>query len=105
MEARQRVHFDEYTDEFIVTTTPFGVSLSFRVRATHPTPFQHAESQHLGTVRMSVEHLKVLVMLLWKQVRQAEAQHGFQVQVSRAALNQMQIAPEDWEAFWGIGGG
>ena len=99
-ESTRREPFDLYADQFTITLTPFGANLSFGVREPHPSPSQTPTSDHLGTMRMSVEHLKTMVMVMRRQVMQVESQTGVRHEVPRDVLNQIHIPPEDWDAFW-----
>ena len=101
-DTRQREPFDEYTDTFTVTITPFGANLSFSVREAHPAPGGVPKPQHLGTLRMSVEHLKTVVMVTQRQILQVENESGVKAEVPRPILNQLKIAPEDWDTFWSL---
>jgi len=92
--------FNVYADSFLVTITPFGANLSFEVREAHPSPHSPQTSARLGTVHMSVEHLKVMVMMIRNQVKAVESQSGVQFEVPTNILSQVQIAPEDWDSFW-----
>ena len=92
--------FDTYADQFTVTLTPFGANLSFGVREPHPSAAQAPQAQNLGTVRMSVEHLKTMVMVIRRQILVVESQTGIRADVPRDILNQLQISPEDWDTFW-----
>ena len=92
--------FDEYVDQFTITLTPFGANLSFAVREAHPSTGQAPQSRHLGTIRMSVEHLKTMVWIIRRQILNVEEQTRVKADVPRDILNQMQIGPEDWDAFW-----
>ena len=99
-EIKQKEPFDVYADQFTITITPFGANLSLAVREPHPSPSQPPKSQPLGTVRMSVEHLKMMIMIIRNQILQVERQYGIKAEVPRAILNQLQIPPEDWDNFW-----
>ena len=92
--------FDVYSDGFTVTITPFGANLSFSIREAHPSPSKPPQSQHLGTLRMSTEHLKVVVWIARKQVRHVEGQMGVKAEVPRDILNQLGIPPDEWDEFW-----
>ena len=59
--------FDVFADQFTITITPFGANLSFHVREPHPSTGRAPKVQDLGTVRMSVEHLKTMVMIIRRQ--------------------------------------
>ena len=99
-ETRQRVPFDEFTDQFTITLTPFGANLSFGVREPHPSTGKVPQSVHLGTLRMSVEHLKTMVMIIRRQVMAVEAETGVKAEVAPQILAQLQVPPEDWNRFW-----
>ena len=99
-DSTRREPFDEYADQFTITITPFGANLSFGVREAHPSTGRVPQSQHLGTIRMSVEHLKTMVMIIRRQILQVERGTGVSAKVPRDILNQMQIPFEDWETFW-----
>lgn len=92
--------FDEYADQFTITITPFGANLSFGAREPHPATARTPQTEHLGTIRMSVEHLKVMTMVIRKQILQVERESGVKAEVSNMVLNQLQIPAEDWETFW-----
>lgn len=92
--------FDVYADAFIVSITPFGANLSFEIREAHPSPNAPAPLRRLGTVRMSVEHLKVMGMILRNQVRAVESQSGVKFEVDTQVLSQLRIPKEDWDSFW-----
>ncbi|MBI4312769.1 MAG: hypothetical protein HY681_13460 [Chloroflexi bacterium] len=92
--------FDVYADAFTITITPFGANLSFSLREAHPSLSRTPQMTQLGTVRMSVEHLKTMVMIMRRQVLQVEAQMGVRAEVPREVLNQLGVSPEDWESFW-----
>jgi len=96
----KREPFDEYADEFTITITPFGANLSFAVREPHPSAGRAPQSRHLGTIRQSVEHLKTMVMIIRRQILKVESETGVRAEVPRNLLNQLQIAPEDWDALW-----
>jgi len=92
--------FDVFADQFTTTITPFGANLSFSVREAHPSPGKSPQAKTLGTIRMSVEHMKTMVMLLRRQIRQVETQTGVKAEVPQEILNQLQISKDDWDEFW-----
>ena len=92
--------FDVYADGFTVTITPFGANLSFSIREAHPSPSKPPQSQHLGTVRMSTEHLKTITWIARQQVRKVESQMGVRAEVPREILSQLGIPPDEWDDFW-----
>ena len=92
--------FDLYSDSFTVTITPFGANITFSLREAHPSPNKPPQIKPLGTIRMSVEHLKTVVWMIRQQVRQVEGQMGTKSEVAPQILHQLNIAPQDWEDFW-----
>lgn len=99
-DTKQSEPFDAYADQFTITITPFGANLSFAVREAHPSAARTAQVQHLGTIRMSIEHLKTMIMIIRRQILQVEEETGIKAEVPRGILNQLQIAPDDWDTFW-----
>lgn len=92
--------FDIYSDSIVVTVGAWGSNLSFQLQEAHPSPPTVTQPKRLGTVRMSVEHLKAMAFILRRQVTQYERSHGMKYDVPTSLLSQMGIAPEDWDAFW-----
>ena len=92
--------FDEFADQFTITITPFGANLSFAVREAHPSAGKPPQAQTLGTIRMSVEHLKTMVMILRRQIREVETKTGVKAEVPQEIFNQLQISKDDWDEFW-----
>ena len=100
MVSENNQKFDMYADQFTITVTPFGANLSFSVREPHPSSGRAPRAEDLGTIRMSVEHLKTMVMIIRRQILMVEHETGVRVEVPRAILNQLQISPDDWDTFW-----
>jgi hypothetical protein len=93
---------DVYTDQVGINIGPFGCALNFSISAPLPPPGGGAVPGHVvATVRMSLEHLKIMTFLLRRQLLHFEETSGVQVQVSQDILNQLRIGREDWEQQWG----
>jgi hypothetical protein len=92
--------FEIYADAFTVTVGAWGSNISFQLREPHPEATSIKQPERLGTVRMSNEHLKAMVFILKRQIAQFEQGQGVQCDVPTQVLSQMQIAREDWDAFW-----
>ena len=91
---------DVYADGMGLNVGPFGCAISFTL--TPPS----AQSggvlvQPVATVRMSLEHLKLMTFLLRRQLIEYERQTGAYVQIPQDVLNQVRIGREDWEECWG----
>ena len=91
---------DVYADQFMITTTAFGANLSFSVNTPHPEQTKPVAAEKLATIRMSIEHLKVMTMIVVRQVKKMESDTGVKVAVDRRVLNSIGIPPDDWEEFW-----
>jgi hypothetical protein len=91
---------DVYSDQFMLTTTSFGANLSFSVNTPHPEQTKPVAAERLATIRMSIEHLKVMAMIIVRQVKKMESDTGVKIAVDRRVLNGLGIPPDDWEEFW-----
>ena len=86
---------DVYADQFTMTTSIWGTALSFAKLPPHPTPGQAPQSAPQAVVRMSLQHAKVMTMIMKKQLRSFEMEGG-EISIPPAALNAMGLSPEDW---------
>lgn len=91
---------DAYTDSFMISLSPYGASLTFQESPAHPDPSSPAPPVKIATLRMSIEHAKTMVMIMRRHILQFEEQTGVRVPVAPRLLNQLGIAPEDWDTFW-----
>ena len=91
---------DVYADSFTVTTGAYGAALSYSLSPAHPSQASPTPPERVATVRMSLEHLKTMIYVARRQVTQYEQGTGIQVRVPTQVLSGLQIALEDWDAFW-----
>jgi hypothetical protein len=92
---------DVYSDQFGLNVGAYGTSLNFSVSgATPPAPGTAPQVERLATIRMSLEHLKVMAFVIRRQILQYEQQTGVNIQVPVEVLNSLRISREDWEAVW-----
>lgn len=92
---------DVYADQFQINLGVYGCALNFLVSSPlPPAPGAMVQAERLATVRMSLEHLKVMTFLLHRQIFQFEKQAGLSIPVPVQALSMLQIRQEDWHAFW-----
>lgn len=91
---------DTYADQFMLTTTSWGANLSFLVNTPHPEPTKPVAAERVATIRMSNEHLKVMAMIIVRQIKKMETESGVKCEVDRRLLNNLGIAPDDWDDFW-----
>ncbi len=86
---------DIYADSTQISTTPYGVIMTLgRTPAHHsgPTP---AIPEPLVTARMSLEHAKVIAMLLRKQLKSFERANG-EIPLPPEVYSTLGVAKEDW---------
>jgi len=92
---------DVYADQFGLNVGAYGSSLNFFVSsATPPAPGTAPQTERLATIRMSLEHLKVMAFVMRRQILQYEQQTGVNIQIPVEVLNGLRISREDWEAIW-----
>ena len=94
---------DIYSDSFQLNTGPYGATLNFNLSpSTPPVPGKPPQSETLATIRMSLEHLKLMTFVLRRQIMHHEQQSGVNIQVPTQLLNSMRISPDDWDSLWKI---
>ncbi len=92
---------DIYSDQFQVNVGPYGCVLNFSASDPQPPPPGAAPNVHrLASVRMSLEHIKVMTYLLRRQLVEYERQTGITVPLPPQVINALQIGREDWDGFW-----
>lgn len=95
---------DVYADQVAIHMGPFGCAINFSLsNAVPPPPGGAIQGEIVSTVRMSHEHLKVMVFLLRRQMLEFEGRTGVRVPIPQQVLNQLRIGREDWDACWRAG--
>lgn len=93
--------FDEYVDGFTLGAGPYGAALNFQRTNPRPiAPGTQPKVEDIGSVRLSLEHLKVMAFVMKRQVDEIEKQLGIEIPLSFQLLNNLKIALEDWQSFW-----
>ena len=93
--------FDEYVDQFTLGGGVYGVALNFRKSSPKPVaPGSSPGTEDIGTIRMSLEHFKVMTYIMKRQVDDIETQFGVEIPIPHSLMNNLKIAPEDWQKFW-----
>ena len=87
---------DLYVDQFRTTIGAYGVAMSLGISPAHPVPGQGEGTKDLVRVRMSLEHAKVMVMILKRQLKRFEEETGQPVNIPRVVLNGLGLSSEDW---------
>lgn len=85
-----------YIDQFTVSLGPFGGTMTFGLSPAHPSPAQQQAPQEIVRLRMSLEHAKVMTMLLKRQIKAFEEQTGVAINIPRQVYNGMGLSQEDW---------
>ena len=92
---------DVYSDQFQVNTGPYGSTLNFLLsQPTPPAPGTTPQAELLASVRMSLEHLKLMTFVLRNQILTHEEQTATTIPIPPQVLNGLRISFEDWDAFW-----
>jgi len=87
---------DFYADQFRVNVAPFGCAMTFGLSDAHPSPGQMQPAQDIARIRMSLEHLKVMTMLLKRQLKAYEEQSSAPINIPRQVYNSLGLSQEDW---------
>ena len=93
--------FDEYVDQFTMGGGPYGVVLNLKRSSPKPVaPGSIPQAEDIGTIRMSLEHFKMMTFIMKRQVDEMEKQMRVDIPLPVQLMNALRIAPEDWESFW-----
>ena len=94
---------DIYSDSFQLNTGPYGSTLNFMLSpSTPPAPGKTPQPETLATIRMSLEHLKLMTFVLRRQIMHHEQHSGVTIQVPTQVLNSLGISPDDWDSLWKV---
>jgi hypothetical protein len=92
---------DVYADQFQISLGPYGCTVNFLVsRPTPPAPGTSLQTDRVATIRMSLEHLKVMTFLLRRQLVQYERDRTVTIEIPGELLNSLRIGREDWDTCW-----
>jgi hypothetical protein len=84
-----------YVDQFKMTLTPYGATMTFGLAPAHPNPSQMEPPRDIVCLRMSLEHAKVMTMILKRNLKGYEDQMGA-VNIPRDLLRPLGLSQEDW---------
>lgn len=90
---------DFYADRLRLTVTVFGVNISFGLGNPHPSeanPDDVLDVLETVRVRMSLEHAKLMTMLLKKQIKEYERRNDTQVALPRQVIEGLNLSDESW---------
>jgi hypothetical protein len=93
--------FDEYVDQFAIAAGVYGISLNFQRSGPKPiAPGSMPTTEEVGTIRMSLEHFKMMAFIMKRNIDEIENQLGIEIPLPFQVLNGLKIAPEEWQKFW-----
>jgi hypothetical protein len=84
-----------YVDQFTVTAGTYGLTMTFGLTPPHPAPGQAAPSREVARLRMSLEHAKVMAMILRRQLKRYEEEMA-PINIPMKLSANLGISPEDW---------
>lgn len=85
---------DVYVDAVQMTVSAYGVAMTLSRNPAHPGPSQPV-AEPMVTVRTSLEHAKVMAMLLRKNLKAFERDNG-EIPIPPEVYAGLGVAKEDW---------
>ena len=83
---------DIYTDQVSLSQSPWGISFTFSLSPSNPSVLGGTPPETKAVVRMSLEHAKVMAMVLRKTLKQYELEHlGDPINIPRSVLDQFKL--------------
>jgi hypothetical protein len=90
---------DFYVDRVKLTVTVFGVNFTFGLGNPHPeSPGNNtiADVIEMVRLRMSLEHAKIMTMILKKQIKQYETSTQTEIAIPKSVLEALALTEETW---------
>ena len=85
-----------YIDSFRMSSGAFGVAVTLGVRPPHPEPAHPAGPKEVAVIRMSLEHAKVMAMIMRRTLKDYERGTGSPINLPQKLCNEMGLSLEDW---------
>lgn len=87
---------DVYTDQLGIAQSPYGVCITFSLSPRTPVPGQQQATPQ-AIVRMSLEHAKIMTMILRKRLKQYELEDlGDPIRIPSQVMRQLGLSNDDW---------
>src|SRR5262245_46449779 len=90
-----------YSDHFSMALGPFGCALTFGLTSPAALAGEAPQVTPVATVRMSLEHLKVIAFLIQVQVSRYQAEFGSRIELPDKAIESLGATRDKWATFWG----
>jgi len=90
---------DIYADRVRLTVTVFGVNFTFGLSNPHPDKGSSEavlDVSEMVRVRMSLEHAKIMAMMLKKQIKTYEESNQIEVAIPDNVLEGLNLKDETW---------
>jgi hypothetical protein len=90
---------DFYVDRMRLTVTVFGVNITFGLGNPHPeegNPEDVLDVMENVRLRMSLEHAKLMAILLRKQIKSYEEKNESIVALPKSILEALKLTDNDW---------
>ena len=89
---------DVYCDQFTMGQSAYGITFVFSLTHSTPPPAtERVKSEPQVIVRMSLEHAKVMAMMIRKNLKQYELEHlGDPIRIPSKLWRELGLPEEDW---------
>jgi len=84
-----------YVDQFRMNVHAYGAAITFGLATPHPTTGQ-AQVHDSVVLRMSLEHMKIMAIILKKNLKAYEEQMQAPINIPRVVYNGLGLSQEDW---------
>jgi hypothetical protein len=85
-----------YSDRMRSTLSIFGATLTFGISEPHPDNSDEETIAERIRIRMSLEHAKLMVMILKRQIKKFEENNKISVQIPDEVFEKLKLNKEDW---------
>lgn len=95
----ERDKIDIYFDRMQLTVTIFGVNMTLALSSPHPDKLDDesvADMKDVATIRTSLNHAKIMTMLLRKQLKQYEEKSGSKIFIPVDVYEGLKLNEADW---------
>ena len=88
---------DIYVDNMQITTGVYGVNITFGLAEPHPASGMRSQQpEEKVRVRMSLQHAKIVAMMLRQNLKNYEHGTGTSIQIPHNVYTGLGVAEEDW---------